>query len=75
MLAEAGILLGTASNTLPGKAFGCGFLTSATALGKPLIDRLHSRANITFTHVEALGELPEMVSWGRKGRVEGGKQK
>ena len=41
MLSEVGVMLGLASGRLPAAAFGAGFLTPATALGLPLVKRLH----------------------------------
>ena len=63
MLAETGILLSTGGKTLPAAAFGNGFLTASTALGNNLVEKLN-KAGITFTPVEDLEALPEMVKRG-----------
>lgn len=75
MLAETGILLGTGGKTLPAAAFGNGFLTSSTALGMHLVEKLN-KAGISFTPVEDMGALPGMVErGGSKGGRSGGAKK
>jgi short subunit dehydrogenase-like uncharacterized protein len=74
MLAEVGVALGTRSAALPAQAFGCGFLTPATALGLPLIARLHE-TGMSFTEVPE-EELAGMIARREApSKAAGGKEK